>query len=118
MDLETLLVAEIEREYDFLCEQEVGSEEYVHSLQRLGNLEDKLFNLKQFESEDANKKAQLEDEKKDRRNKNIIEIAKMIVCGVIVPGVGLVCITATEKNTTFCGALKDYTKLFIPKKLF
>jgi hypothetical protein len=72
MDLKTLLKDEIEREYAYLCEQEVGSEDYVHSLQRLGGLEDKFVNLTQFETEDANKKAQLEDEKRDRRNKNII----------------------------------------------
>lgn len=116
MDLKTVLREEMEREYDFLCEQEVGSEDYIQSLKRLGDIQDKLSAIEQFESESATKVMQLEDEKKDRRHKNIIDIAKTILCGVIVPGVGLVCITATEKNTTFCGALKDYTKLFIPKK--
>lgn len=117
MQLKTLLREDIERERTYLHEQEVGSEEYVESLKRLGALEDKLFDLEKFESETVYKEKQFKDEKKDKRTKNVIDIAKFVIGTVIIPGIGLVCITATEKETTFCGALKDYTKLFIPKKL-
>ena len=115
MQLRTLLCEDIERERKYLHEQEVGSEEYNDSLKRLGALEDKLFDLEKFESEAVDKERLLQEEKKDKRNKNIIEGVK-IACGVIVPVVGLIGITAQEKEITFCGALKDYVRLFIPKK--
>ena len=115
MELETLLCEDIKRERAYLHEQEVGSEEYNDSLKRLGTLEDKLFDLRKFEAENAAKQQQTKDEKKDRLTKNVMEGVK-IVSGIVIPLIGLVCITATEKETTFCGALKEYTKLFIPKK--
>lgn len=115
MQLRTLLCEDIERERNYLHEQEVGSEEYNDSLKRLGALEDKLFDLEKFESETADKNRQAQEEKKDKRNKNIIEGVK-IASGIIIPIVGLIGITAQEKEITFCGALKDYVKIFIPKK--
>lgn len=115
MELKTLLCEDIERERNYLHGQEVGSEAYNESLKRLGALEDKLFDLEKLEFEAASKEKQLKDEKKDRLTKNVIEGVK-VVGGIVIPVIGLVWITATEKETTFCGALKDYTKLFIPKK--
>lgn len=115
MELKTLLCEDIEREHEYLSEQAIGSEEYNESLKRLGALEDKLFNLEQFETETAAKEQQAKEEKKDRLIRNVLEGAK-IVSGIAMPIIGLVCITATEKETTFCGALKGYTNLFIPKK--
>ena len=115
MQLETLLCEDIKRERNYLREQEVGSEEYNDSLKRLSGLEDKLFDLKKLESETIARERELNEEKKDKRNKNIIEGVK-IACGVIIPVVGLIGITAQEKEITFCGALKDYVKFFIPKK--
>lgn len=115
MELKSLLREDIKREHEYLRELEVGSEEYNESLKRLSNLEDKLFELEKFEFESANKSEQIKDEKKDKTTKNALEITKIVV-SIVVPIVGLIGITAQEKEITFCGALKDYAKLFIPKK--
>lgn len=135
MNLEALLQEDIGREHEYLTKQEVGSEEYNASLKRLASLENQLFDLKKINLESVTKNEQIDlenkklkfeaeqkskqikEDKKDRLIKNTLEGVKVIVGGIIIPIVGLVCITATEKETTFCGALKDYTKLFVPKKL-
>ena len=170
MELKTLLQEQIEREYEYLSDQEVGSEEYNNSMKRLNTLEDKLADLKKAETEASIKEKQLEEERKkheaeasmkekqleeerkkreseaamkekqlaeeqakreseaareekqmeenrkDRKIKNIFEGIKL-ASGVIVPMIGLVAITAAEKEITFCGALRGYVNLFIPKKL-
>lgn len=115
MDAKNLVFEQIERERSYLEKQEVGTDEYGASLNRLISLEEKLAELEHFESESVRKDEQMNDEKKDKKVKNIIEGCK-VVAGVVLPLVGLVCITATEKDTTFTGALRDYTRLFIPKK--
>lgn len=96
------LLSLIERERAYLEKQEDGSDEYCKSLNRLAELEKQLF--------------ELESSKKDRIVRNVVEGVK-IGSGVIMPFIGLVWITAVEKDTTFTGALRDYTKYFLPKKL-
>ena len=122
---ETSLLDElIEREKEYLDEQEVGTKEYNDSLKRLTELESKRAErVKFFEEKEARvehdmiERVKNYEEKKARMQQNIIEIGKFVVGGVIIPVVGLVCITATEKDTTFTGALRDYTRLFLPKKV-
>ena len=134
MELQTLLSEQIEREYEYLEDQEVGSEEYNASMKRLNILEDKFIELEKFESETVAKSKQVqldskrleletetkarlnEDEKKDKRIKNILEGVK-IGTSIVMPIIGLVWITAAEKEITFCGALKGYASMFVPKKL-
>lgn len=116
MELKTYLCEDIKRERSYLHEQEVGSEEYNASLKRLSDLEGKLFDLEKFESETAKKDEQTKDEKKDKLIRNVFEGVK-IVSGVVTPFIGLIWITAVEKEITFVGALKGYTNLFIPKKM-
>lgn len=106
MKSKTLLLELIEREYDHLQDHEVGTDEYNASMSRLVTLEGELANLEKSDSD-----------KQDRFVKNVIDVGKFVIGGVVVPVVGLVCITATEKDTTFTGALKEYTRLFIPKKM-
>lgn len=96
------LLSLIERERAYLEKQGVGSDGYCKSLNRLTELEKQLF--------------ELESSKKDRIVRNVVEGVK-IGSGVIMPFIGLVWITAVEKDTTFTGALRDYTKYFLPKKL-
>lgn len=115
MELKTLLREDIEREHNYLLEQEVGSDEYNTSMKRLGELEGKLFNLMQLETESADKKQQRMDERRDRKYKYIFEGVKT-ASGIIVPFVGLIGIMAFEKEQTFTSALKDYVKCFVPKK--
>lgn len=104
MKLENLLRKQLEREIEHLSELEVGSEEYCKCMDRLNIVEDKLADLDKFE-----------DNRKDRIIKNILDGAKT-VGGFVLPIIGLVCITAVEKEITFTGALRDYTKLFIPRR--
>lgn len=115
MELKTLLHEDIERERTFMQAQAVGSEEYNASFKRLCELENKLLELEKFESETTLKDEQLKDEKKDRTIKYVFEGVK-IASGVVLPVIGLVCITAFEKNDTFTSALKGYINCFVPKK--
>lgn len=103
---EKMLLELIEKERNYLYDHEIGTEEYNDSLKRLTMLEEKLADLEKFKKEHNNNIV-----------KNIIDVGKFIVGGVIVPAVGLVCITASEKDIAFTGALKEYTRLFIPKKM-
>lgn len=89
---------QIEREREYLNKQEAGSEEYVASQKRLSEL------------------YKLIDDSKGRRNQLIMDATKFVVGGVIIPVSGLLYITAKEEGITFTGALRDYTKLFLPKR--
>ncbi len=113
----TMLYGMIDRERDYLDTHEVGTEEYNASLQRLKSLNEQLKEIEEFEADFEAKEKESNEVKKDRLVKNVIEVGKFVVGGVIVPLIGLVCITATEKDCTFTGALKEYTRLFIPKKM-
>lgn len=103
--MKTLLMELIEREKAHFAEQEVGSEEYCASQHRLMELEKQMAEL------EVN-----EHDKKDKVIRNIYEGVK-VASGIVVPFVGLVWITATEKETTFTGVLKEYTRYFLPKKM-
>lgn len=93
-----LLMEQYERERIHLAEQEEGSEEYVASLYRLMDIEKQLASHKEWVSRTA------------------LETVK-VVGGVVLPIVGLIGITAAEKEISFVGALRDYTKYFLPKKV-
>ena len=117
MNAKTLITEQIEREREFLVAQTVGTEEYNDSLKRIVMLEEKLAETEQTESESEMKVKQMAEEKKDRFIKNCIDVGKFVIGGVVIPVVGLVCITATEKDVTFTGALREYTRYFLPKKM-
>ena len=92
----------VEREKSYLLRQKVGSEEYDASLKRLMSLEKQVSDL--------------EGAHKDWVSRTILESIK-VGGSVILPLVGLVWITAAEKEITFTGALREYTKYFMPKKI-
>lgn len=117
MDSKTLLLEQIERVRKYANDRAVGSEEHNDSLERLIKLEEKLSEIEKSEAELILKTKQLDEDKKDRRHKNIIEIGKVILTGVIMPTAGLVAITAFEKDCTFTTALRGYVNYFLPKKL-
>lgn len=112
-----LVMERIQREREFIARQEVGTEEYNASMKRLDVLNDKLTELEKNEADAVVKEQQLVVDKKDRFTKIVVDIGKFVVGGVVIPLVGLVAITATEKDASFTGTLRDYTKLFIPKKM-
>ena len=101
-----MLLKLIEKETTYLNGHEVGSEEYNKSMSRLVELEGQLAELEKFDSEQKNKTVS-----------NVIEVGKFILGSVVIPVVGLVAITAVEKDITFTGALREYTRYFLPKKM-
>lgn len=125
----TLLLNLIEREQTYFESQRPGSEEYVDSQARLMKLSNQLADLEKTETELKTteeklelSKAELEvtkdvsvKENKDRLIRNILEGVK-VGSGIILPIIGLVAITAVEKDTTFTGSLREYTRYFLPKK--
>lgn len=92
-----LLMEQIERETKYLAEQTVGTEEYVKSQERLMALQKQLTEL---------------DDQTKRFGLETIKVAG----GILLPIIGLIGITAAEKEITFTGALREYTKYFLPGK--
>ena len=118
----TLLMQLIEREKVYFDSLKPDDEEYAKSQTRLMKLNSQLTDLEKTEVELEKSKEELElsketskKENKDRFIKNIMEGVK-IGSGIILPIVGLVGITAVEKEITFTGALREYTRYFLPKK--
>ena len=107
----TLLLNLIEREQNYFDSQESGSEEYVNSQSRLMKLNSQLTDLEKAESE---KEASAKDQK-NTLIRNVLEGVK-VGSGIVLPIIGLVAITAVEKDTTFTGSLREYTRYFLPKK--
>ena len=107
----TLLLNLIEREQNYFDSQESGSEEYVNSQARLMKLNSQLTDLEKAESE---KEASAKDQK-NTLIRNVLEGVK-VGSGIVLPIIGLVAITAVEKDTTFTGSLREYTRYFLPKK--
>lgn len=116
MDLKTLLREQIERESTYLGGQTVGSEEYNASMERLNVLEDKYAELEKTESEGLRKDKQLEEEKKDRKHRTVNEYVKT-ASGIVLPVIGLVAITAFERNDSFTTSLRGFVNCFIPRKM-
>lgn len=125
----TLLLNLIEREQNYFDDQSPGDEEYVNSQKRLMNLKSQLTDLEKTETELETAreklditKAELEvtkdasvKEDKDRLIRNVLEGVK-VGSGIVLPIIGLVAITAVEKDITFTGSLREYTRYFLPKK--
>lgn len=97
MRSKAILMEQIERERNFLADLKPTDEGYNDTANRLLELEKQLF------------------EQEDRLVGTIIDVVK-VGSGIALPLFGLVWITATEKDSTFRGVLKDYTKYFFPKK--
>ena len=74
-------------------------------------LNSQLTNLETAESE---KEASAKDQK-NTLIRNVLEGVK-VGSGIVLPIIGLVAITAVEKDTTFTGSLREYTRYFLPKK--
>lgn len=110
-----LVMSRIEKELEYLETVEIGSEAYSAAAKRLDALNAQLIELDKNDAE-------LDVKKQQSKTDRIFQIVRTagevvgVVGGLVLPVIGLVCITATEKETTFTGALRDYTKLFIPKR--
>lgn len=98
---------QIERESAYLDEQEVGTEEYNSSLERLCTLQDKLAELEKTDIRS-----------KEEFKKFILEVVK-VVGTIALPVFGLTVITAQEREITYTSALKSLLGCFTPgRKLF
>lgn len=101
----SIVMEMIEREREHLNGCEVGTEEYNDSQKRLIALEEKLAELDRIDIES-----------KDRFWKFIVEAIKVVGCGIALPVIGLVAITAQERDITYTGAMKALLSSFIPGK--
>ena len=104
------------REEAYLNAQKVGSDEYNYSMNRLLDIERQLRAIDETEETAKRREKEAKSEHRHRMFDHGIDILKVVGTGILLPVIGLVCMTAAEKEITFRGALSDYTKLFIPKK--
>lgn len=117
MNNRELLVKQIEREQKFCDAQEVDSEAYDRSFDRLIKLRKELADLDKVEADNVRKEREMADCKKDRFAKNTIEVVKIVGTGIIMPCIGFVVVTAFEKDDSFTSSLKRVVEAFVPKKL-
>ena len=106
MNSKTLLLKEINREFEYLNSKDVGSDEYNKSLERFNTLVDKLADLEKFE-----------EEKQDRHENKIIEIVKFVVSGVISITMA-VFILRFEQTGSITTALRSLVTGPATKKMF
>ena len=111
----TLLLNLIEREQIYFENQKPGSEEYVNSQTRLMKLNAQLTELEKAEEDLKLSKDTTAKDQKNTLIRNVLEGVK-VGSGIVLPIIGLVAITAVEKDTTFTGSLREYTRYFLPKK--
>lgn len=89
----------IEREREYLEKQQVGTQEYNDSLKRIGDLEEKLADLE------------------DKTFKNIVEVIKFVLGGVVVPvGMSLL-VLKWEETGSVTTALRTWITGIVPKKM-
>lgn len=106
MIAKTLLLKEINREFEYLNSKEVGSEEYNKSLERFNGLVDRLAEIEKSE-----------DEQQDRRKTKIIDIVKFAVGGVISITMA-VYILKFEQTGSITTALRSLVTNTATKKMF
>lgn len=104
-----------QREYNYLASQKDASDEYTKSLQRLMSIEERIFKMEEAEKDGERKQKLSKSERRSLIFTNIMEGIKT-AGGIALPIIGLVWITATEREITFTGALREYTKYFLPRK--
>lgn len=117
MNNKELLMKAIEREQTYCDKQQVGTEEYQESFDRLMRLRKELADLEKAEAEIELKTQEAANAKKDRRVKNGIEIGKVVGTGIVMPCIGLVAVLAFEKNDSFTTSMKRVVDCFIPKRI-
>lgn len=134
MNIEHAILKEIGELNEKLADLEVGSQEYKAVVTERDILLDKAMaiekihmeaDLKQIQLDDERERFNIELERKEKQSKvekrdrvigHVLDGVKFVTTSVIIPVVGLVWITAAEKEITFTGALREYTKCFLPKR--
>ena len=127
MNIETLLYDEIETEFEKLRDVEPGSDEHKAIVDELVKLMDRAIEMEKVnndcadktevrENDQALKKQQIEDEKRDRLIKNIISVAG-IALPLIVTIWGTKVSLKFEEEGTFTTIMgRGFINKLLPKK--
>lgn len=127
MKIETVLHGEILNEFEELKKLEVGSEEYRTAVDGIGKLLDRAIEYDKLDAECNDKslnrgfeedyKLQLaEDEKRDRRIKNIITIVGIAVPSVITIWGTIVSLNFEKEGTVTTIMGRGFINKLLPKK--
>lgn len=127
MSIETLLNDEIKSEFEELKKIKVGSEEHKASVDALAKLVDRAIEFEKIEAErneklldrgfeEDFKLQQAEDERKDRKLKNGISIASIVVPVVVTVWGTLKSLKFEETGTVTTLMGRGFIQKLLPKK--
>ena len=123
MELENLLEEEVKSQIEGLKDIEMGTDEYKATVDGLTKLTDRVIKIKELDEnaddkEDARKTEialkllQLEEEKKDRRTRNCIAVA-----GIVIPAALTVKSIKFEQDGTFTTIMgRGFIQKLLPHK--
>lgn len=111
-----MLQKRIEKEETYLETVEPGSDKYNESQERLNRMTELLGQLEQNEREEAHKNGQTKREIKAKKTELIMDVAKFVVGGVIIPVGMSVFILKWEETGSVTTALRSWITNNVPKK--
>lgn len=112
-----LLMKQLEREQRYCDSQEVGTDTYDKSFNRLCDLRKELLALDKADAELEIKEKEVKGVKIDRAIKNGIDIGKTVLTGVIVPvGISLGVMAMEKEGYTLTSLCKSIVNQCISKK--
>ena len=116
MNIETLLHKEIVSEFQNLKGMELGTEQYVKTVDTLGKLMDRAIEMEKLGLESKEKAELREDEKKDRVIRNTIAIAGIVVPSIITVWGTLKSIEFEKDGTITTIMGRGFINKLLPKK--
>jgi len=116
MEMNKILTKEIRTEFEELGEMEIGSEQYKTTVDGLTKLVDRAVEIEKFEIEHEDKIEQMEEEKLDRRIKNIIAGAGIAIPSLITIWGTLKSLKFEETGAVTTGAGREFMKRLFHKK--
>ena len=127
MNIEHLLYDEIETEFEKLRDKDPGSDEHKAIVDEIVKLMDRAIEMEKVnndcndktevrENEQAMKKQQLEDEKRDRLVKNIISVAGIVLPLVVTIWGTKVSLKFEEEGTFTTIMGRGFINKLLPKK--
>ena len=127
MNIEKLLDEEIQSEFECLKDMEMGSDAYKTGVEGLSKLMDRSIELKKIEMEcsdsrenkeleNAMKEQQFEAEQKDRKTRNLITIAGIVVPTMVTIWGTLKTFKFEETGTVTSPLGRGFINKILPKK--
>ena len=127
MSIETMLHAEIESQFEGIKDVEMGTEEYKTSVDGLAKLMDRAIELKKIDIEHEDKQkaqndeytlktCQMNDENKDRKIRNGIAIAGIVIPTVVTIWGTLKTFKFEETGTVTTMLGRGFINKLLPKK--